>query len=123
MKVFFEAEDLDPNSKEMKKLYIKDVHLGEYNYGLYSRLRQALIDCSSMVPGSKLRSISGMNTYVNGIIYHTFNINVWDLDNPIEIKGFIEKTTGLDFNEWLEIELNKKLAEAQKQLKDIGRIL
>jgi hypothetical protein len=76
-----------------------------------------------MVPDSKLRSISGMNTYVNGIIYRTFHINVWDLDNPIEIKGFIEKNTGLDFNEWLEIELNKKLAEAQKQLKDIGRTI
>ena len=111
MKVFYHAEALDTESDEKKKLYMKDTYLGDYNFGLYSQLQLLLIECESLnVKG--LRVITGMNTYVNGIIYEKFGVDVWDLENPLDIKQIILDKTGLLFDEWLEGILNEKIAEA-----------
>ena len=118
MKVFYGSEKLDVNSIEMKKLYIKDVYLGDYSYGLYSKLQLVLIDCQNSGE-STLRSISGMNTYINGVIYKTFGLDIWELENPMDIKVIIQEKTDKSFNEWLEYTLKEKIKEAEDELKRI----
>ena len=86
MKVFYGIEHFDPDSTEIKKLYIKYVYLGDYSYGLYSKLQMLLIDCASH-PESNFRTISSMGAHINGAIYREYGIDVWELDNPYDIKS------------------------------------
>lgn len=115
MKVFIESENFDPNSNEMKKLYIKDMYLGDYSYGTYSKLQLALIECES-IEESELSVITGMNSYVNGIMYCILGIDAWDYNSPEEIRSLIFKKTGKNFNDWLNDVLEEKIKEATTEL-------
>ena len=118
MKAFIEGENFDPNSNEMKKLYIKDMYLGDYSYGLYSKLQTLLLICDGH-DKSDLRIITNISTFINGIIYYTLGINTKDYSSEREIVSAIEEITGMQVNDWIENVLETKIAEAEKEVQKI----
>lgn len=99
MKVTFKKETLNPNSIEKRDLYLRDKYVGQYDYGVYSKI--------VLLKAKKQELLPDYENFICGMIHKYFNI---EIDNKHDIekaeKICIEKENCSLIN-WINDELKK----------------
>jgi hypothetical protein len=102
MKVMFESEQLDINSTEMKPMILRGVNIGEYSYGLYSKLQKKEIR-------ERKDIIVSFENYICGIIHDYFQIDVLTANDVKNAEKICQEKFSISLNEWVNKELQTKL--------------
>ncbi|MCR4618700.1 MAG: hypothetical protein K5669_11030 [Lachnospiraceae bacterium] len=79
MKVTFSHEVFNPDSEERIPLIIKDVNVGDYSFGTYSKWMINRID-------KNMRDIPDIPTYLCWLIRDNFGIEMRDTNKILEAK-------------------------------------
>ena len=79
----------------MKTLYMNDLPIGEYSYGLYSKVQINLIKKDS-------HGIPVLDNYFAGKAHYQLGINVYECTSKEEIITAIEVASKMNINAWIE---------------------
>jgi predicted HicB family RNase H-like nuclease len=104
MKVTFKSETLNPNSTEMKPMILRGENVGEYSYGLYSKLQKQNMK-------ENHDTLGVFENYICGMIHKHFNINVITANDVKNAKKICQEKYGISLNEWINQELQSRLRE------------
>lgn len=103
MKVTVTSERLDINSKERKDLILRDINVGTYNYGDYSKL--------VFLKSREGRMLGDLENYICGLLHNYFKVDVLTSDDVLKLEKLcIEK-------EYCTLEefINRQLKELTKK--------
>ena len=108
MKITVTAEKLDINSKETKPLILRDINVGMYNYGDYSKL--------VFLKSREGRILGDLENYICGLLHNYFKVDVLTSDDVLKLEKLCEEKEHCTLEKWINntlYELSKNYIERE----------
>ena len=80
MKVTVKSETLNPNSIEKRDLYLRNKYIGQYDYGVYSKI--------VLLKARKHELLPNYENFICGILHKYFNVDILnkkDVENVMKL--------------------------------------
>lgn len=97
MQITVKSELIDVKSTEMKKLYLRNVYIGEYSYGDYSKLVR--------IKANNNHFLGSFENYICGLIHNYFKIDVLNKNDVKNAMELCKEKEHIELIDWINQQL------------------
>lgn len=103
MKVTVKSETLNPNSIEKRDLYLRDKYVGQYDYGVYSKI--------VLLKAKKQELLPDYENFICGMIHKHFNVDILNKKDIENVMKLCKEKEHINLIDWV----NNMLQEESKK--------